>query len=303
MFTRKRLILIIILAVVIVAAPVSSTFLRGESGTSEGQMQVISLWQIDSFEGGKGSRAQFLQDTADKLYGGNNTYFTVTSISADAARKNFEQGIFPDIISYGAGFYGIEGLINGTDFACKVWCRGGYCLLTLDNQSDFSDVTPQNTVINVGKDNLTSVCAILEGLSGADEEKSTGAYVELLGGKYKYLLGTQRDIFRLRTRGVAFKVKPVTCFNDLYQCVSILAKDKKYAVCKEFVEYLTDGIADVSAVGLFRDGQKLYQDELSALENLDFDCTLKSFVSESYVNKLTSAANSGDLNLVKSLLK
>ncbi|MGN0817734.1 MAG: hypothetical protein ACI4L9_02080 [Candidatus Coproplasma sp.] len=303
MFTKKRLFLIFLLAAIIVAAPIAAAFSRGESGASAQEMQVLTLWQIDSFEGGKGSRAQFLQDTADQLFKGERFYVTVNSISADAARKNIELGTCPDMISYGAGFYGIEELVNCSNFAYKVWCRGGYCLLTLDCQADFSDADAQNTVINGGKDNLVSICALFEGLNGAAVEKPTGAYVSLLNGKYKYLLGTQRDIFRLKTRGAQFITKPLTSFNDLYQNISILSGDKKYAACKRFVDYLTSENVNVKKLGLFSDGVSLYDDELTAMENLTFSASLKSFVSARYYGEVAAAANSGDLNLLKSLLK
>lgn len=303
MFTKKRLFLIILLVLIIIAAPIAATLIKGKSGVSADQMQVISLWQIDSFEGGKGSRAQFLQDTADELFKNQNIYLTISSISADAARKNFELGIYPDMISYGAGFYGLEGLVNSAGFAGKVWCRGGYCFLSVDETADFTDISVQNTVINGGKDNLVCVCAALEGLSGAIVEKSTGAYVALLGGKYKYLLGTQRDIFRLKTRGAQFKIKPITCFNDLYQNISILVSNKKYSVCKRFVEYLTGADVKVSKLGLFCDGETYFDDELRQMENLNFNSTIKGFVSQRYLGEIISAVNSGDLNLLKSLLK
>lgn len=303
MFTKKRLLFIFLLAAIVIAAPVAATFVKPQSGASAEEMQVIVLWQIDSFEGGKGSRAQFLQDRADELLKGESVYVTVTSLSAEAARKNFSLGTFPDMISYGAGFYGLEELVNSFDFAYKVWCRGGYCLLSLDGQADFSDATAQNTVINGGKDNLVSVCALFEGLNGAAVEKPTGAYVALLGGKYKYLLGTQRDIFRLKTRGADFKIKPLTSFNDLYQNISILTRGKKYSACKRFVDYLTGESTDVKKLGLFRDGGGVYDDELREMENLTFCSTLKSFVSQRYLGEVCAAVNSGDLNLLKSLLK
>lgn len=303
MLTKKRIVLLIILVAVCVAVPVMAAFRGRQIRPQTEEMQVITLWQIDSFEGGKGSRAQYLQNKATALFEKRNCYVTVTSVSAESARKNIQSGNIPDMISYGAGFYGIDSYVNRTDFYYRNWCRGGYCLLKLGNDGDFSDVSADNTVVNAGKDNLAEVCAVLTGIGGADIAASTSAYVSLIGGKYKYLLGTQRDIYRLRTRGVSFSVNPVSAFNDLYQNISILTSGDKYQLCLEFIDYLMSGGTDVINLGLFRDGFDLYDDELRIMEDVRFEYTLKSFVGEKYIEDICAAAKSGDINLLKNLLK
>ena len=37
----------------------------GEDGAEEQSLTVLTLWQIDSFEGGKGSRADYLRGLAE----------------------------------------------------------------------------------------------------------------------------------------------------------------------------------------------------------------------------------------------
>lgn len=267
-------------------------------------MTVLSLWQIDSFEGGKGSRAQYLQNKANVFFKNEKCYVTVTSISADAARKNLSGGAVPDMISYGAGFYGIETYVNGKDFAYKSWCSGAYCLITLDKSSDFSDVTAENTVVNEGKDNFTRLAALFTGVADADYEKPAGAYVKLIGGKYKYLLGTQRDVHRLIARGEDFSVRAVTQFNDLYQNISILASDgQKYGQCLSFIHYLTTENEDMGRVGMLANGRNLYDNQLHTLENLEFDYTLNGFVGLAYYNELVAKIAGGDINIIKKLLK
>lgn len=302
----KRFGIVILTAIIVflcVFVPIAALRTAKASGEQKEGMRHIIVWQIDGFEGGKGSRKQYLQSAADRAFKNNSTYFTVISLTADAARKNMQTGELPDLISYNAGFFGVEEYINATDFTYKCWARGAYCILGLDG-ADFSDINNENTVINAGKDNLTAVAAAFSGLSAAATEEPTNAYVQLINCKYKYLFGTQRDVFRLKARGVQFSVKPVNQFNDLYADVSILTRDqKKYATCLEFVEYLISDKCDATTLGLF-DGFHSSDDvALSTLNNLSFDYKIDGPCGESYINEVKTVASAGDLNKIKNLLK
>lgn len=304
MHIKRIAALIILMVMIVVAAPISYVMTRpSENKDEEPNLQLIELWQIDGFEGGKGSRANFLSNTAKECFKGQNIYFEITSLSADAARANIADGRVPDIISYNAGFYGIEQIVN-EKYGYTTWCSGGYCLITLDSSSDFSDVTAENTVINEGKDNLTEICALVAGLSGADRESSVNAYLKLLDGSYKYLLGTQRDIYRFISRKTEYYVKPLSGFNDLYQNISVLTTDKdKCATAKNFIDYLTAN-NNVSALGLFSNNTE-YSDNQAMREmmNANYVLKLNSYCSQDYINELLNAAKSGDLNKIKNLLK
>ncbi len=70
------------------------------------------------------------------------------------------------------------------------------------------------------------VAAALNNLSG-EEIDSLSAYVAFLNGKYRYLLGTQRDRCRFVSRGVEVYEKPLNEFCDLYQYVSVLSAEKR----------------------------------------------------------------------------
>lgn len=303
MFTKKRVAALIIILAIIIVTPCIAAF-GGKNESADRQMVVLKIWQIDAFEGGKGSRAQYLQNKADKLFKDRNIYVTVNSVSASSARENFKNGNFPDILSYGAGFYGLEQYLTDKNALNKVWCRGGYCLLSLNEQDDFSAVSAKNTVINEGKDNLAGAVALLTGLNGAAFERPTGAYVSLISGKYRYLLGTQRDIFRLKTRGVPFALKPVTAFNDLYQNICILgASEEKFSACKEFTDYLLTERGDINKIGMFGEATGIYDDELKAMEEAVFEKTLKSFISRDYLARIEECVKNADVNNLKKLLK
>ena len=266
------------------------------------EMTVLTLWQIDGFEGGKGSRATYLQNLADEFSKSSGCYITVNSLSADAARLNLGKGNVPDLISYGAGMYGIEGYIRGDNLYYN-WCNGGYCFLSVDTSANFEDITTENLVINGGTGNLVGAAALLCGVNGADVVKPTAAYVKLINGEYKYLLGTQRDIFRLRTRGVAFSIKPVTEFNDLYQNVSITCSDtRKSASAKQFVEYLLKNKDRITALGLMADGKSLYDDEMRLMEGMTYAYRLTAPINEKMKNEINNSIINCDIKNLKNLL-
>ncbi len=278
-----------------------AVYVREDSPAESGGVTVLTLWQIDSFEGGRGSRAEYLRSIGESFSSDENVYIDVTSLSAEAARDNIAAGVVPDMISYGSGFYGLETIVSGGD--STVWCRGGYCLLAL-GQDDFSEVTSENTVINAGKDNLIGVAALFEGLNGADVAQPTAAYVSLLDGQYRYLLGTQRDIVRLQTRGAEFSVLPLFQFNDLYQNISVITTNvRKIAYCERYIEYLLENSDKIEKLSMLFDGIKLYDDELGMLENLQFGYTIPAIVGEEAVDRIKTAVAEGDINMVKSLLK
>lgn len=278
-----------------------AAFVNYADGEEDDALQVLTLWQIDSFEGGRGSRAEYLRSLAQDFAKSANVYIEVTALSSDAARTNISAGVVPDIISYGAGFYGIESLVSKG--YGKAWCRGAYCLIALSG-TDFSSVSTANTVINEGKDNLVSVAALFSGLQGADYAAPTSAYVSLISGEYDFLLGTQRDVIRLQTRGESFEVKPLPEFNDLYQYISVLTRDgEKAAVAEEYINYVLSHGESLTRIGMLCDGETLYSDEMHALEGVDFSYTIPAVASSGAVDEIKKAARSGDINLLKSLLK
>lgn len=271
---------------------------KGGGSEANAEQTVLTVWQVDSFEGGKGSRADFLQKTGKDFSQTNGCFVNVVSLSADAVRLNFSNGIFPDLISYGAGIHGIERYID----SYTTWCYGGYCMLSLDTNTDFSDADNKNTVINSGKDNFAGVAALLCGLNGAATEKSTSAYVKLINGNYKYLLGTQRDIYRLKTRGVSFVIKPLTQYNDLYQNISVISGNPKSAAAKRYIDYLKSKSSEVNKLGLMSDGV-VFDDEMKLMQNIGYEHKLTCPINAETYEMLKNIIADGDINMLKNLLK
>lgn len=304
MCIRQITAFIVLIALLMVFTPIAYCSIKRGEASDENKMMVIELWQIDGFEGGKGSRAEYLSEKAGECFNDENIYFRVISMSAAAARMNIAEGNLPDIISYNSGFYGIDEYINDRDFTSMEWCNGCYCLISLDESADFTDISQQNTIINGGKDNLSEVCAVLEGLGGAQIAEPSNAYLGLIDGKYKYLLGTQRDLFRFAARERECKIKPLSAFSDLRQNISIIVGDRqRYAVCKEFAEYLSSH-NDVSSLGLFS-ANTYYSDnvQMNELSQCKSVSLLPSTCSENYIDELVSAAQKSDINKIKNLIK
>ena len=303
MFTKKRIVLLILIAILIIAVPIMAAAAKVDSGNTKADMQVLTLWQIDGFEGGKGSRTQYLADKADKLFEGKSVYLNVVSLSSTAAKKNIDSGILPDMISCAPTFNAHLKYINTKDFVIKTWCYGSYCILTLGENAQFDDVNAQNTVINSGKENLAKAAAVLCGLQDAQMENSTNAYLQLLNGKYKYLFGTQRDVYRLKTREQVFSVVQVTQFNDLYQNISILTRDtKRYETCRDFAEYIELNCSDVDKIGMLSD-KSSYTDEMAQLKKVEYEYFVKYPCNDLHLSQITDAAINNDVNAIKNLIK
>ena len=300
-FNKKfRLIFLCLLCVaIVITMPIMSA--TKSSASSKNKMYVLNLWQIDSFEGGRGSRASYLQNIANSFSKSGNCYITVTTLTSAAARENLKNGTIPDLISYGAGTFGIDGYIKG-NVPYYTWCYGGYCFLCLDENSDFSDINESNTVINEGTENNSKVAALMCGVVGADYKKPTGAYVSLINRKYKYLLGTQRDIYRLKTRGESFSVKPVTEFNDLYQNISITSQNAQFTIkAEEFIKYLLNSSDNVAQLGLMVSEKRLHSDEMRVMEGLTYEYKLVAPISANTKAEIDGAISNNDLNLLKKL--
>ena len=270
--------LLLLAAVVIVFVPQKSK--EAEART------VVRVWNIDTFEGGKGSRTAFLKSVARELQG--EAYYLVTSYTLEGALSAFAEGDAPDVLSFGVGLsefaerllplpYSFAGGELGGKTLAYPWCMGGYYLFSL---TDFEG--EGRTALSVGGENLPAVAARLEGITG-EETESVAAYTGFLSGKYRYLLGTQRDVCRFQARGVSVQARPLTKYCDLYQYIGILSSEKRDASLA-FVEALLSPEVQgrLSQIGMF------------PLEN-NAERTVSVFLSSEALGRLATAAREGDV--------
>ena len=260
-------------------------FLPQKSGEAEART-VVRVWNIDTFEGGKGSRTAFLKSVARGLQG--EAYYLVTSYTLEGALSAFAEGEAPDVLSFGVGLsafaerllplpYSFAGGELGGKTLAYPWCMGGYYLFSL---TDFEG--EGRTALSVGGENLPVVAARLEGIAG-EETESVAAYTGFLSGKYRYLLGTQRDVCRFQARGAIVQARPLTKYCDLYQYIGILSSEKREASLA-FVEALLSPEVQgrLSEIGMF------------PLEN-NAERTVSVFSSREALGQLAAAAREGDV--------
>lgn len=305
-YKNKQKISAAIFFLLCVAILVTTTILIKKNSKAEAmpenRSETLELWQIDSFEGGKGSRATYLKNVGEKFYAQSGVYIHVTSITSEAARINIKKGTIPDMISYGAGMYGIENIITG-EVSYYTWAHGGYCFISTEDGADFSDINDENLVVNAGNENFADGAALICGYNEAKIEKPTEAYVNLINGKYKYLLGTQRDIYRLKTRGTSFKIKPITEFNDLYQNISITSNSiYRQNISLEYINFLLSDNDALKSIGLMGKS-RLYTDEMAPLDGIDYEFKLVAPINEATHDTIEQAILNSDSKMLKILLK
>ena len=224
-----------------------------EIGTPSEYKGIITMWNVDTFEGGVGSRKQFLLRVARGFEKENDGVLVmVTDHTTNSVKENFKNGLYPDIISYGNGTC-IEnvveldksvaikgGTVGGKNYAAA-WCRGGYVLIANPKLTD--NIPDQIDTLLVSQSDYTQPLAALclEGIVVKEVSvlPPMDAYIKFVEGKTPYFLGTQRDLNRLERRGVEIISRPLQNYNDLYQYLSVTGKDTTKGVYAErFVSYL-----------------------------------------------------------------
>ncbi len=261
---------------------------------------IISVWHIDSFEGGIGSRKQFLLDSGiafEKKF--NGVLIMVTSHTAYSAEENFKKGIFPDLISYGVGLNTqnvsqIEGGNSelgriGDKAYASVWCRGGYYLIENPSyKGKEMGVTVSKSATNSP---FTALALSDEQVTIKNVLSPLDAYVEFVNGKSKYLLGTQRDIFRLLNRGKDFTAKLLRGFSDLNQFISITTLDQqKRYYAQQFIDHLTSSETQqkLNKIGMFSVSDNVQTDNqyLQQMNGAKIEKGLSAFITKENIEEI-----------------
>lgn len=92
-----------ILSYVLCLAVVLSTVFFPKEKESEVQPTIVRVWNVDTFEGGKGSRTAFLKKCAKIAQGKTSCRYLVTSYTKEGAIDAKQRGEIPDILSFGIG--------------------------------------------------------------------------------------------------------------------------------------------------------------------------------------------------------
>ncbi len=283
------------------------------------QRSIIIGWQIDGFEGGIGSRRNFLLDVSKGFEKLNNDYLiTINSYTEAEANLRLSQGILPDFISFSHGvnvnqqqelktdYYAPGGLVGNKTYALP-WCRGGYVLIS--KKDVFSNKNFNKVIVSNSEYTMPIFAFLEDGYSAQkyDVYSPKIAFQRFLA-EDAVLLGTQRDVVRLENNDGIFYYKPIEKFNDLYQYISITSKEEsKITAINEFIDLLLSEKKQkkLSTIKMFSDVVELdYLNEI--LDNMqklyDFSTT-SVFMGADNISitkdKLLSIKNIKDAEYIK----
>ena len=245
---------------------------------------ILRVWQIDGVEGGKGARAAFLSRAA-KIFEEENegVFVLVTAHTKESAQNAVENGDVPDVLSFSgacdfaadiavplSGMEWSASQIGGETLAYP-WCRGGYFLFSAEG--DFSDVSAENTVFSVSENANVYAAAFYAGLQGDFmAEPTEKAYVSLINGKYKYMLGTQRDIYRFRARNFSVRAKALQGYSDIWQYAAVCrGRGGMSAAAQDFLRCLlsVEAQAELGIIGMMSVACKIYGAEETAMREAE----------------------------------
>lgn len=291
---------------------ISFTLIRGvlseekQNKTPVGYKGIVTIWQIDSFEGGIGSRKQFLLKVARGFERLNKGVLVMVISHTKTSYENaIKEGQVPDMVSFGGGI-SVNGL---TRLSCKKTVAGGYigdkvyatswakgCYFLIANSALVEDVPNHIPSLLISEQEYTqpTLSLMYENFSAQRIERLApmDAYIKFVSGKTPYLLGTQRDIFRLNNRGMEVKALPLQNFNDLYQYIAITINNKeKVTVCESFVEYLLSEKvqSELTEIGMLSPYYKLlYENALNSVKLNNSQYTLSAFSPPEQLKELQS---------------
>ena len=230
---------------------------------------VLTLYNLDSFEGGVGSRADFLSRAAlrfEKKYKG--VFVQVVPVSEYELTDRLGRGLLPDLFLYSYGYdhfladyvQDYTGRVNFLDnldvseHAVPVW-MGGYFTFARAGEHPY--------VAGYGAFNDPVLACVLanDELVPEHVEGQKAAYEQFVFHE-KNLIGTQRDVIRTEKDGENVAASPLGGFSDLVQFGAVVPINEERAYFSQlFLEYLTSDEVqkDLGRIGMFSTtGERLY---------------------------------------------
>lgn len=239
---------------------------------------VINLWQVDCFEGGTGSRANWLKNIVSAFEKRNNgVYVNVESISVETANNLINSGQKkPDIISFSTGLLIDENMLadlSGIEFSgygervnniLVPWCMGAYFMIGDINKENWGldgkiikTKKAEKTVYSIGVPNRKGYVS-LKGLSLNSNNSFTDEKALFFGTSqeifeaYNYskkvnrMIGTQRDFYRMKAAESKNNLRVSQAlflgYTDLVQYLGIFKCEnaKKVEAMKQFASFLLE---------------------------------------------------------------
>ena len=270
--------------------------------STEEYKMILSLWQIDTFDGGVGSRGDYLSDLCLD-FAKKGVYVMVSSYTVEGAKEKIEKGTLPDIISFGIGAPFVSeyaAKLSSTDFTggeimgetyAVPWCRGGYFLISKNEVNEHIDrlIVSKSAYNNP----LAALFYSKYRAESCDIKESMAAVSEYLKTDGGVLLGTQRDVWRLIKRGVEFKAFPLEKFCDLYQYLAVTSIDKeRFDKAKEVVDYIcAESGENLRKVGMLPISGNFYEEPLGRYVTSNTEYTVSPFTATEILTETSEFLN------------
>lgn len=240
-------------------------------------LKIYELWHIESFEGGGANRQNYLNQICLKYEKENpSTLFMVKRIKAEQLGDMLKENI-PHLISFGEQVaktllpylnyfdneYNIqdnflESAKYNRNLLALPYIASGYCYFTKINNV-------KNFELYTANDNLHSASHLItENINNNQTLSSYDCYVKFVNNSNIKLLGTARDLFRIKNleSNGRFDInyQPLSTFTDLIQYMGKTTNDKEIS---RFIDFLMnyENQQGLSKLSLFSTTQlKLYSE-------------------------------------------
>ena len=295
---RLRIILSILLSIIVVLYLIGFPFLfhleKNKNmlnkiyGTSV-QTIVLDLWHIEDFEGGNNSMKKYLEKISKAFSGQNKgVYVAIRDMSIQEYVINAENGL-PDIISFGKSsqvFDSLIGLSNISQIKSIIddividqevlaypYMIGRYVLISRD---PFDKGLP--TVVKKNKSKIIYPFGYSKDILGYTFLSELGyaiprdckvydtqylLYKAFLAGEITCMLGSQRDLHRLKAREERGDIDALHYVyldgkTDLIQNIGVTKQSKNADVAKAFCQFVMQKQKDISFYGMFSAVENVY---------------------------------------------
>jgi hypothetical protein len=255
---------------------------------------VLDMWHIEAFEGGTNPRKYLLEKISSNFNKANRGVFVaVISMTPEQYSINIKQ-TRPDILSFASGTvsYDIltdlprqktlsEELLNvcqkDGELLCYPYMLGRYALISKEkiSEKNLAGSIVEDKKKKIYPLSVSSSCEWQKVLNSQgyiyDNVKSNSSqydnYVDFLSGNTKVMLGSQRDVHRLKNREEKGKIDGLYYsylggYTDMAQFVGVCKSSKNIDVAKAFCEYILtqDSQSQISSVGMFSAVYDIYAD-------------------------------------------
>lgn len=304
----KKTVSVLLIAIwtFLVTLSVLFTFKKEKTVDAE-SVGVLELWQIDMFEGGQGSRRQYLSQIASDFEKENKkVLINVINKTVEGALWNFTNDVYPDMISFSAGLDGVlpilvkldvkkdvlGGKINGDVYAYP-WAVGGYVYITREKSEKI-----QTVYISEGLYNLPTLAAYLEELTFENQVvcEPLDAFSSFLKDENSALLGTHRDLYRLSGKNCNVIITPLKKFSDLIQYIGVVkGNEKRIALSKCFIDFLVTNCEEsIYKIGMMPNGNVEKNGDnrpIAPLHDIKYEFTTSAFCQNSTIKEMKTLFN------------